>query len=45
MLFNARGIKSKHNNLEYEIKNHKCLPNIIFVTETWLDQFVVISRF
>ena len=42
-LLNARGLKSKLLDFEYEIVVIKQLPGMIFITETWLGNNCIIS--
>ena len=43
--FNARDLKSKLNTLDNCISNMSKLPSIIIITETWLDEYVVLPKF
>ena len=37
ILFNARGLKSKIIELDYELSLLTKLPKVVFICETWLD--------
>ena len=45
MYFNSRGLKSKIDVLKYELCCLNKLPDIIFITETWLDNTIILSNY
>ena len=44
-LLNARSIRKKLDELCYELSLLQYLPNVFLVTETWLDEFVILPIF
>ena len=44
-LFNAQSIIKKLDELCYELSLLQYLPNVVLVTETWLDEFVILPNF
>ena len=45
MYFNSRGLKSKIDVLKYELCCLNKLPDIIVITETWLDNTIILSNY
>ena len=42
-MFNARGLKSKLLQLEYELQGLSFEPNVIMISETWLDSTIILG--